>query len=300
MTALFMAVGLALGGRAGMMLALVVAIGTNLFAYWRSGDMVLSLYGAREVDARSEPGLYRLTAELAQRASLPMPRLYIIDSPQPNAFATGRNPANAAVAVNTGLLQALSRDEVAGVIAHELAHVKHRDTLLMTVTATLAGAIAMLANFGLFFSGNRNNNSLGPIGSIALAILAPIAAMIVQMAISRSREYEADRLGAEISGMPLALASALARIQNAAHQVPNEEAEAHPATAHMFIINPLSGLRMDHLFSTHPDTADRIAALEAIAQRMGAARSAPARGGFVEGVDIDDLDHHRPPRGPWG
>ncbi|MDQ0396353.1 zinc metalloprotease HtpX [Labrys monachus] len=298
MTALFMVVGLLIGGRGGMMIALLVAIATNLFAYWRSGDMVLSLYGAREVDARSEPGLYQLTADLARKAGLPMPRLYVIDSPQPNAFATGRDPAHAAVAVNTGLVQALSREEIAGVIAHELSHIKHRDTLLMTVTATLAGAIAMLANFGLFFSGNRNSNSLGPIGSILLAVLAPIAAMVVQMAISRSREYEADRLGAEISGNPLALASALAKIQNAAHSVPNEEAEANPATAHMFIINPLSGLRMDNLFSTHPDTANRIAALQAIAQRMGVPPR--RRGGFVEGVNLDDLGHRRPPGGPFG
>ena len=300
MTALFMAVGLLIGGKGGMMIALVFAIGTNLFAYWRSGDMVLSLYGAREVDARSEPGLYQLTAGLAQRAGLPMPRLYVIDSPQPNAFATGRDPAHAAVAVNTGLVRALSREEIAGVIAHELAHIKHRDTLLMTVTATLAGAIAMIANFGMFFSGNRNNNSLGPIGSIALAILAPIAAMVVQMAISRSREYEADRLGAEISGNPLALASALVKIQNAAHAVPNDAAEANPATAHMFIINPLSGLRMDNLFSTHPDTANRIEALEGIARRMGATRDTPRRGSFVEGVGLDDLGRRQPPRGPWG
>jgi heat shock protein HtpX len=298
MTALFMAIGLMLGGQTGMMIALVFAIGTNVFAYWRSGDMVLSMYGAREVDARTEPGLYRLTEGLARNAGLPMPKLYVIDSPQPNAFATGRNPENAAVAVNSGLLQMLSRDEVAGVVAHELAHIKHRDTLLMTVTATLAGAISMIANFGLFFSGNRERNSLGPIASIALAILAPIAAMIVQMAISRSREYEADRLGAEISGNPHALAAALVKIDNAAHMVPNQEAEANPATAHMFIINPLSGQRMDNLFSTHPDTANRIAALEQIAQHMGAAPRAPQRGGFVEGVGLDDIGAR--PKGPWG
>lgn len=298
MTALFMAIGLVLGGKGGMIIALLVAIGTNVFAYWRSGDMVLSMYGAREVDARSEPELYQLTAGLARNAGLPMPRLYIIDDPQPNAFATGRDPAHAAVAVNSGLLQALSREEAAGVIAHELAHIKHRDTLLMTITATLAGAISMLANFGMFFSGSRERNSLGPIASIALAILAPIAAMVVQMAISRSREYEADRLGAEISGNPRALASALARIHNAAQHIPNEQAEAMPATAHMFIINPLSGRPMDNLFSTHPDTGNRIAALEEMAQRMGASRS-PRQGGFVEGVGLDDLGA-RGPKGPWG
>ncbi|PRH89020.1 zinc metalloprotease HtpX [Labrys okinawensis] len=302
MTALFMVIGLMLGGKGGMMIALLVAIGTNLFAYWRSGDMVLSMYGAREVSPTSEPGLYKLTAELVRNAGLPMPRLYLIDDPQPNAFATGRDPANAAVAINTGLLHSLSREEVAGVIAHELAHIKHRDTLLMTVTATLAGAISMVANFGMFFSGNRERNSLGPIGSILLAVLAPLAAMVVQMAISRSREYEADRLGAEISGNPLALASALARIQNAAHAIPNEQAEAHPATAHMFIINPLSGRPMDNLFSTHPDTQSRIAALEDLARRMGASRQPPRQGGFVEGVNLDDLGPRGPqrPKGPWG
>jgi heat shock protein HtpX len=203
--------------------------------------------------------------------------------------------------VNSGLLQVLSRDEAAGVIAHELAHIKHRDTLLMTVTATLAGAISMVANFGMFFSGgNRENNGIGPIGGILLAILAPIAAMVVQMAISRSREYEADRLGAEISRNPLALASALAKIHNGAHAVPNPEAEANPATAHMFIINPLSGQAMDNLFSTHPDTANRIAALETLARQWGGAAAAPGRRGFVEGVRLDDLTGRGPPRGPWG
>ena len=300
MTALFMAVGALIGGRTGMFIALIFALGTNIFAWWRSGDLVLSLYGAREVDARSEPALYETTAGLARNAGLPMPRLYLIDSPQPNAFATGRDPANAAVAVHTGLLQMLSREEVAGVIAHELAHIKHRDTLLMTVTATLAGAISMVANFGLFFSGgNRENNGVGVIGGILVAILAPFAAMIVQMAISRSREYEADRLGAEISGNPLALASALAKIHHGAQAIPDEAAEANPATAHMFIINPLSGRAMDNLFSTHPDTANRIAALETIARQHGASRPASGRG-FVEGVRLEDIGGPRPPRGPWG
>jgi heat shock protein HtpX len=294
MTALFMVIGLLLGGKTGMIIALGVAIATNLFAYWRSGDMVLSMYGAREVDERMQPELYDLTAGLARNAGLPMPKLYIIDDPQPNAFATGRDPANAAVAVNSGLLQMLTREEAAGVIAHELAHIKHRDTLLMTVTATLAGAISMLANFGMFFSSGRDREGPGPIASIAIAILAPVAAMIVQMAISRSREYEADRLGAEISGNPLALASALERIHGAAQHIPNEAAEANPATAHMFIINPLSGRAMDNLFSTHPDTGNRIAALEAIAQRMGS--SPKQQSGFVEGVKLDDLKS----RGPWG
>ena len=231
-----------------------------------------------------------------------MPRLYVIDDPQPNAFATGRNPQNAAVAVNSGLVRLLSREEVAGVIAHELAHIKHRDTLLMTVTATIAGAISMLANFGMFFSGSRdNNNPLGAVGSILLVILAPIAAMIVQMAISRAREYEADRTGAAISGDPLALARSLAKIHNAAHEIPNAGAEANPATAHMFIINPLSGQRMDNLFSTHPDTGNRIAALHDLAKSMPS--PSPRGGSFVEGVRLEDIGQ-MPTRpragGPWG
>ena len=208
-----------------------------------------------------------------------MPRVYIIDSPQPNAFATGRNPQNAAVAATTGLLNMLSREEVAGVMAHELAHIKNRDTLTMTITATIAGAISMLAQFGMFFGGNRdNNNGMGLIGTLAMMILAPIAAMLVQMAISRTREYAADRMGAEIVGEPRCLASALARIENAAHQIPNEAAERNPATAHMFIINPLSGQRMDNLFSTHPATENRIAALEQLAAQMGRAAIGPRRG----------------------
>jgi heat shock protein HtpX len=298
MTALFMAVGALIGGSSGMMIALAVAVATNLFAYWRSGDMVLSFYGAREVDARSEPGLHALTADLARRANLPMPKLYVIDDPQPNAFATGRNPENAAVAVNAGLVSILTRDELAGVIAHELAHIKHRDTLLMTVTATIAGAISMLANFGMFFGASRDNNSpLGAVGSILLVILAPIAAMIVQMAISRTREYAADRTGAEICGNPLALATSLVKIQDAAHHIPNEAAEANPATAHMFIINPLSGFRMDNLFSTHPATENRIAALQDLARAMP---PQPSRGGFVEGVSLDDVATPRRGGGPWG
>lgn len=291
MTALFMAVGFALGGRGGMMIAFVVAAGMNLFSYWNADKMVLRMYGAREVDEASAPEFVGMVRELARRADLPMPRVFIMDNPQPNAFATGRNPQNAAVAATTGLLQTLTPEEVAGVMAHELAHIKHYDTLTMTITATIAGAISMLANFGLMFGGgNReNNNPFGFIGTILMVILAPLAAMLVQMAISRSREYEADRGGAEILGRPMALASALAKISGEAHQVPNYEAEANPATAHMFIINPLSGARMDNLFSTHPAVENRIAALRDLAQRMGgggvtAPRPAPAQ----------------PRRGPWG
>ncbi|WP_296583810.1 zinc metalloprotease HtpX [Xanthobacter sp.] len=291
MTALFMAVGFALGGRGGMMIAFVVAAGMNLFSYWNADKMVLRMYGAREVDDRTAPEFVGMVRELARRADLPMPRVFIMDNPQPNAFATGRNPQNAAVAATTGLLQTLTPEEVAGVMAHELAHIKHYDTLTMTITATIAGAISMLANFGLLFGGgNRdNNNPFGFIGTILMVFLAPLAAMLVQMAISRSREYEADRGGAEILGRPMALASALAKISGEAHQVPNYEAEANPATAHMFIINPLSGARMDNLFSTHPAVENRIAALRDLSQRMGG-------GGFTAPGPAPA----QPRRGPWG
>ncbi len=286
MTALFMGVGYLIGGQAGMLLALVVAAGMNLFAYWNSDKMVLAMQGAQEIDESAAPELFRMVKQLADNAGLPMPRVYVMENPQPNAFATGRNPQNAAVAVTTGLMQTLKPEEIAGVVAHELAHIKNRDTLTMTITATLAGAISMLANFGMFFGGNRNNNPTGAIGSIALMILAPLAAMVVQMAISRSREYEADRGGAEISGRPLSLASALQRLSHAAEQIPNQAAEANPATAHLFIVNPLSGQRMDNLFSTHPATENRIAALEAIAQEMGDT-------GRVSTLAADS------PRNPW-
>lgn len=269
MTALFGAVGFLIGGESGMLIALAVAAAMNLFAYWNSDRMVLSMYGAREVDAQTAPEFYGLVQQLAQRAGLPMPKVYVIDNDQPNAFATGRNPENAAVAATTGLLQSLSREEIAGVMAHELGHVKNRDTLIMTITATLAGAIGMLANFAMFFGGSRDNRSgLGIIGSIAVMILAPVAAMLVQMAISRSREYEADKAGAEISGNPQALASALQRISGTVERVPNAQAEGNPATAHMFIINPLHGGAMDSLFSTHPSTENRVAALMQLAGGM--------------------------------
>ncbi|MDX6806043.1 zinc metalloprotease HtpX [Terrihabitans rhizophilus] len=292
MTALFMAVGYVIGGSGGMAIAFAVALAMNAFSYWNSGSMVLSMYGAREVDARSAPEFYGMVQQLAQRANLPMPRVYIIDNPQPNAFATGRNPQNAAVAASTGLLDTLTREEVAGVMAHELAHVKNYDTLTMTVTATLAGAIGMLANFAFLFGGNRDNNNggFGVIGTIAIMILAPIGAMIVQMAISRSREYVADREGAEICGEPMWLASALAKIAGSAQRIPNNAAEHNPATAHMFIINPLSGERMDNLFSTHPDTGNRIAALQQLATSMG--RSG---GGFAPRPQPAERA-----AGPWG
>src|SRR5215211_430910 len=292
LTALFMGVGYLIGGSGGAMIALVMAAGMNLFAYWNSDRMVLSMYGAQEVDARTAPDLYTLVHGLAGRAGLPMPRVFIIDNPQPNAFATGRNPEHAAVAVNTGLLNALSREEAAGVIAHELAHIKNRDTLTMTITATIAGAISMLAQLGMFFGGNRdNNNGMGIIGTLAMVILAPIAAMLVQMAISRTREYSADRMGAEIVGEPRYLASALAKLEQAAHVIPNEQAEHNPATAHMFIVNPLSGSRMDNLFSTHPAMENRIAALEQIAAQMSR--------GYRPAPWVPTRGPSHAPSGPW-
>ena len=276
MTGLFLAVGFLIGGEAGMLIALALAIATNFFAYWNADKIVLRMYRAREVDARSAPGFYSMVSELAQRAELPMPRVYLIDNPQPNAFATGRNPENAAVAATSGLLENLSREEIAGVMAHELAHVKNRDTLIMTITATLAGAISMLANFALFF-GNNRNNPLGVIGVILVMVLAPLGAMLVQMAISRSREYGADRLGAEISGQPLWLASALEKIQGLAGRIDNRAAERNPASAHLFIINPLHAHKVDSLFSTHPSTASRVARLREMAAAIG--QSAGASGG---------------------
>jgi heat shock protein HtpX len=288
---LFLAVGYLLGREQGMFIAFIFAAGMNLFAYWNADKMVLRMHGARQVDRTTEPDFYALIEDLARRGNLPMPKVYVMDNPQPNAFATGRNPENAAVAATTGLLQLLSRDEIVGVMAHELAHVKNRDTLVMTMTATIAGAISMLANFGMFFGGNRDrNNPLGAVGAILLVILAPLAAMLVQMAISRTREYGADRGGAEISGQPLALASALAKISGMAHQIENPTAEANPATAHMFIINPLSGERMDSLFSTHPDPANRIDALRRIAQEMGSASE----------DGISGRSGRQVPSGPWG
>jgi heat shock protein HtpX len=303
LTGLFMGVGYLIGGAGGAMIALVIAAGTNLFAYWNSDRAVLSMYGAHEVDARTAPDLHRMVAELAARAELPMPRVFIMDNPQPNAFATGRNPQNAAVAVTTGLMQSLSREELAGVVAHELAHIKHHDTLLMTVTATIAGAISMLAQFGMFFGGNRNNNGqgggLGIIGSLAMMILAPLGAMLVQMAISRTREYAADEMGARICGQPMWLASALSKIESFAHQVPNEDAERAPATAHMFIINPLSGRGMDNLFATHPSTANRVAALQQLSTQFGGGYASPPRPAspVTPGGPWGGGGAHR---GPWG
>jgi heat shock protein HtpX len=267
LTALFMGVGYLIGGSGGMMIALLVAAATNLFAYWNADRLVLSMYGARPIAHADAPRLYELVASLADRAGIPMPQLYVIDGAQPNAFATGRNPQHAAVAVTSGLLSALDEHEVAGVIAHELSHVIHRDTLTMTVTATIAGAISMLANFAFFFGGRggARNSPLGGVGTVLAAILAPIMALLVQMAISRTREFEADRSGAEISGNPLWLASALRKIESIAQGTGVPEAERNPATAHLFIVNPLHGANLQSLFATHPSTEERVRRLEAMA-----------------------------------
>ncbi|ODS02025.1 hypothetical protein AUC69_00510 [Methyloceanibacter superfactus] len=299
MTALFMGIGFLLGGQTGMVIALVVAGGMNLWAYWNSDKAVLRMYGAREVDPRSAPELYDMVRKLAVNAGLPMPKVYIMENPQPNAFATGRNPENAAVAVTTGLMNMVSKDELAGVIAHELAHIRHHDTLLMTITATIAGAISMLANFAMFTGGGRNNDNggVGMIGGLALMILGPLAAGLVQMAISRTREYEADKGGAEISRQPLSLATALQKISGAAHQIPNMAAERNPASAHLFIVNPLSGARMDNLFSTHPNVENRVARLVEMSRTMG---GVPARD--TEPMPAGPWSSGPAPtsRGPWG
>jgi heat shock protein HtpX len=266
LTALFLVLGAALGGRGGMMIALVFAAGMNFFSYWQSDKLVLAAYRAKPVTREQVPEFYGIVEQLAINANLPMPKVYIVENDQPNAFATGRNPENAAVAATTGLLRQLAPQEIAGVMAHELAHVKNRDTLTMTIAATLAGAIGMIANFALFFGGRSRDNPLGLFGTIAMAMLAPLAAGLVQMAISRSREFEADAHGAEICGHPLWLASALGKLDRSAKQIPNLEAEGNPATAHMFIVNPLHGGGIASMFATHPPMAERIARLKAMAQ----------------------------------
>lgn len=267
LTALFMGLGYTLGGSGGAIIALLLAAGMNLFTYWNADKIVLRMHNAREVDAASAPEFHALVGDLAKRAALPMPRVYIVDDPHPNAFATGRNPENAAVAATTGLLAMLDRDEIAGVMAHELAHVKNRDTLVMTMVATIAGAISMIANFGLFFRGGDGRGNM--IAMLLAVIVAPFAAMIVQMAISRTREYGADAGGAAISGNPRALASALAKLSRGAQAIPNHTVERNPAVAQLYIVSALHG-GTDSLFSTHPATENRIAALEEIAADMGA------------------------------
>jgi heat shock protein HtpX len=286
MTALFMGVGWLLAGTTGILFALAAAAAMNLFAWWNSDKMVLRMHGARPADGPGSAELRQMVAGLAQGAGMPVPKVYVIETEQPNAFATGRSPEHAAVVVTRGLMRSLGREEVAAVVAHELAHIRNRDTLIMTITATFAGAIAMLANFALFFGGRRDS-PLGIVGVLAMMIVAPLAAGLVQMAISRTREYEADRIGAEICGNPMWLASALQKIQGLAARVDNHVAERNPATAHMFIINPLHAHGYDNLFSTHPRTENRVAALRKLAEvagKGGSIRTASARGR----------------QGPWG
>lgn len=266
-TALFMLIGRWMGGATGMMLALVVALGMNFFSYWFSDTIVLKMYKAREVDDSTAPQFVAMVRELAQKAGIPMPKVYLIDEDAPNAFATGRNPEHAAVAATTGIIRVLSARELRGVMAHELAHVKNRDILISTVSATMAGAIGMLANFAMMFGGRGGDGQRSnPIAGIAVALLAPLAASLIQMAISRAREFEADRGGAEISGDPAALASALDKIHRFAQGLPMEAAERHPETAQMMIMNPLSAGGLRGLFSTHPATEERVEKLMAMAR----------------------------------
>lgn len=267
LTALFLVAGFLLAGVGGALVALVIAIGMNAYAYWNSDSLALKMHGARPVTQASAPELVNMVENLARQADLPMPAVYVIDNPQPNAFATGRSPDKAAVAATTGLMQMLNREELAGVMAHELAHIKNRDTLIMTVSATVAGAISMLAQFGFLFRGGRNN-AAGMVGMLLAVFLAPMAAALIQMLISRTREYSADRLGGEICGNPLWLASALGKISGMSRQVEMDTAERNPASAHLFIVNPLSGARMDSLFSTHPKAENRIAELKKQAAAM--------------------------------
>lgn len=296
MTALFLSVGWLIGGTAGALIALVFALGTNAFAFWNSDRLALAAHDAREVDPQSAPDLYRIVEGLARNAGLPMPRLYVINQDQPNAFATGRSPQRAAVAVTTGIMRQLSDEELAGVIAHELAHIKNRDTLTMTVAATVAGAISMLAQFGMFFGGGRDRGWMGFAGTLLAAIMAPIAAMLIQATISRTREYSADRMGGEICGNPLWLASALGRISGGSSRFEMATAESHPASAHLFIVNPLSGRPMDGLFSTHPKTENRIAALKQQSVEMGRTTN-------LGGQSMSEPQRSRVPQtrrqGPW-
>lgn len=313
LTAFFGFIGFAIGGAGGMMIALLMAGGMNLFAFWNSDKAVLKHFNAQPVTATELPWLHNMVSELAKQANIPMPKVYIMDNPQPNAFATGRNPENAAVAVTTGIMNILNKSELAGVIAHELAHIQNRDTLIMTITATIAGAISTIANMAMFanmFGGNHrdeegNNVSTNPLIILVVSMIAPIAASVVQMTISRTREYAADRRGSEICGDPMALANALAKIENAVRGgIHNEPAENNQAMAHLFIINPLFGKRSDALFSTHPNTQNRIDALHELAQTM-----------TVSTKNYDDMNNHSqtsrksalPPLGnthkdtsPWG
>jgi heat shock protein HtpX len=304
LTGILVTMGGVVGGSTGLVVAFVAALVMNVMALWKSDQMVLRMQGAEEVSAQSAPEYYGLVQELAARAELPMPRVYVMHNPQPNAFATGRSPSSSAVCASTGLLEMLSREEVSGVLAHELAHIRNRDTLTMTVAATIGGAISMLAQwlqFSVLFGG-RNRDGGSRMTALTAMIVAPFAAMIVQMAISRSREYQADRLGAMVCGNPLWLASALQRIQAAVRGIPNENVERAPAMAALFIINPLTGQGMDNLFSTHPNTENRVSELEKLAIEMGlnvAQRGIWDRPG-IDGTTRNDTPQRTGPRGPWG
>ncbi|PPC87403.1 MAG: zinc metalloprotease HtpX [Hyphomicrobium sp.] len=313
LTAIFVAMGAAVGGKGGLLVAFGVAMVMNIVSLWKSDTMVLRMFKAQEVNEATAPELYGIVRSLAQRAELPMPRVYIMNSPQPNAFATGRSPANSAVCASTGLLEALTKEEVAGVMAHELAHIKNRDTLTMAVAATIGGAVSMFAQYlqlGMLFGSARNDDrgGLGMIGTLVAVIIAPLAAMMVQMAISRSREYQADRMGAQIAGNPIWLASALKKINAIARRIPNEQAEAIPAAAHVFIINPLNGRGIDNLFSTHPNVENRLAELEAMAREMGISGSAPFDDTAATPSGSDDAgsvwvagrNYTNKPKRPWG
>ncbi|HPG88535.1 MAG TPA: zinc metalloprotease HtpX [Hyphomicrobium sp.] len=314
LTAIFVAMGALVGGRSGLMVAFVIALVMNVMSLWKSDTMVLKMFKAQEVDPNSAPELVAIVRELSARAELPMPRVYVMNNPQPNAFATGRSPTRSAVAVSTGLLETLNRDELAGVIAHELAHIKNRDTLTMAVAATIGGAVSMFAQYlqigAIFGSGRNDGRGMGMLGTLAAMILAPMAAMLVQMSISRSREYAADRMGAMIAGNPLSLASALRKINAKARQIINQPAESIPAAAHMFIVNPLNGRGIDSLFSTHPNVENRIAELEALAREMGVTGTLPAHDDTPENEDRSTSDNprdiwvagqsHGRPRRPWG
>jgi heat shock protein HtpX len=315
LTAILAALGAAVGGQAGLIVAFAIALVMNVVSLWKSDTIVLRMFKAQEVNEATAPELIGIVRDLARKADLPMPHVYVMNNPQPNAFATGRSPSHAALCASTGLLEALGREELAGVLSHELAHVKNRDTLTMAIAATIGGAVSMFAQYlqlGLLFGGGRSNDrgGLGILGTLAAVIIAPMAAALVQMAISRSREYQADRLGAMICGNPLWLASALRKINVLARQIENPEAEAIPAAAHMFIINPLNGHGFDNLFSTHPNVENRVAALEELAREMGVSGSAgmndgpsvsaPAIGGSRPGgVWIGGQNYTKPPS-PWG